>query len=89
MAALVSQDVLTEHRIFNVGSGQNVTLRQLLDIILEEAGYVLCPDFQPARLGDIRVSKADLEIAKKYLGFSPKIALNEGIRGLYHQTYSD
>jgi nucleoside-diphosphate-sugar epimerase len=38
------------------------------------------PVFAPARAGDIRHSKADIQKARKFLGFQPKIGLRKGLK---------
>lgn len=83
LAASTSSDILTQCRIFNIGSSQNVTITQLLDIISAEAGYFLSPNFQSSRIGDIRASRADITLAKQLLGFSPAVNLKDGIKNLY------
>jgi UDP-glucose 4-epimerase len=84
LAASTSSDILTQYRTFNIGSGQNVTITQLLDIISAEAGYVLPPNFQSSRIGDIRASRADITLARQNLGFSPAVDLKDGIKNLYN-----
>jgi UDP-glucose 4-epimerase len=37
-------------------------------------------DFQPARVGDVRESLADISLARKLLGYDPKVHLEEGLR---------
>lgn len=83
LAASISNEILSQYRTFNIGSGQNVTITQLLDIISAQAGYVLPPNFQSSRLGDIRASRADTTLARQYLGFSPTVDLKDGIKKLY------
>jgi UDP-glucose 4-epimerase len=84
LAASTSSEILTQYRTFNIGSGQNVTITELLDIISAEAGYILPPDFQSSRIGDIRVSRADITLARQYLDFSPAVDLKDGIKNLYN-----
>ena len=38
------------------------------------------PEFFSERPGDIKDSYADISLAKKVLGFDPKVTLNEGLR---------
>lgn len=65
---------------FNIASGERSTLLELLSAIEDACGRPLNPQFEPPRAGDIRRSFADIEAAKKRLGFEPRIRLVEGIR---------
>jgi UDP-glucose 4-epimerase len=89
LAASTSSEILTQYRTFNIGSGQNVTITQLLDIISAEAGYLLPPNFQSSRIGDIRASRADITLARQNLGFSPAVDLKDGIKNLYNYESED
>jgi UDP-glucose 4-epimerase len=43
-------------------------------------GIEIQPDFQPARVGDVRESLADISLARKLLKYEPAVALEEGLR---------
>jgi UDP-glucose 4-epimerase len=43
-------------------------------------GRSIEPDFQPARVGDVRESLADITLARRLLGYEPKVRLEEGIK---------
>jgi nucleoside-diphosphate-sugar epimerase len=45
-------------------------------------GKDLKPEFRPERPGDIKDSYADISLAKKVLGYSPKVSLKDGLREL-------
>jgi UDP-glucose 4-epimerase len=69
--------------VFNVGTGEAVTINRLCDLFLKAFGK---PDLKPihaeAKPGDIRYSQADITKARQVLGFQPKVPLEEGIRKL-------
>lgn len=67
---------------FNIGSGEPVSLLTVLGVLGEAAGRVLEPEFRPERAGDIRHSAADIGLARRRLGFEPRIGLGEGLRSL-------
>jgi UDP-glucose 4-epimerase len=69
--------------VFNIGSGEGVTINRLAHLILELMSREdLRPIYAPPRLGDIRHSIADITRARKELGFEPKLGLEVGIKEL-------
>ncbi len=67
-------------RIINVADGGQTTLLQLLKLLSSMLGRSVEPDFQPARVGDVRESLADITLARKLLGYEPQIRLEEGLK---------
>lgn len=67
--------------VFNIGSGTSVTIRE----IAQKIGKVLCKENVETvisgkyRFGDIRHCFADITLARKILGFEPKINLEQGL----------
>jgi len=69
--------------VFNIGSGEGVTINYLARLILRLMGREdLRPVYAPPRPGDIRHSIADTTRAKKELKYEPKIKLETGIKEL-------
>jgi UDP-glucose 4-epimerase len=69
--------------VFNIGSGEGVTINHLARLILKLMGREdLKPIYAPPRPGDIRHSIADISRARKELGFKPKVGLEAGIKEL-------
>lgn len=67
-------------RTFNIASGEETSLLDLLAAIGAAAGGVVEPRFGPPRPGDIRHSVADVSLAQDHLGFRVETALSHGIR---------
>ena len=67
-------------RVINVADGGQTTLLQLLTLLSQMLGRSIEPDFQPARVGDVRESLADITLARRLLGYEPKVRLEEGIK---------
>jgi UDP-glucose 4-epimerase len=67
--------------VFNIGTGEVVTINKLCDVFLEltEKGH-LKPIYMDARSGEVRHSQADITRAMKLLGFRPKVSLKKGVR---------
>lgn len=68
--------VVGQGEIFNIGNGHAYSVNQLAEII---GGATV---FIPPRLGDIRRTEADNTKARKLLGWSPTLTLEEGIAEL-------
>jgi UDP-glucose 4-epimerase len=67
-------------RIFNIGTGRYIRVNELLEKINQLAGNSLKPKYGPARPGDVRESVADIDYAKKYLGFEPEYSFEQGLK---------
>ena len=67
--------------VVNVGAGQRVTLSELCARMASACGspHVL-PVHQPARVGDVKHSLADLSRARELLGYAPVVDLDAGLR---------
>ncbi|MCX6770031.1 MAG: NAD-dependent epimerase/dehydratase family protein [Candidatus Micrarchaeota archaeon] len=66
----------------NIASATETTLLELMEEMCNIADVPADPEFLPAREGDIKRSVADIALAKKTLGFSPKISLARGLGGI-------
>jgi UDP-N-acetylglucosamine/UDP-N-acetyl-alpha-D-glucosaminouronate 4-epimerase len=66
-------------RTFNVGTGQAVSLNQVLQMLQKTTGKKLEAKFEPAREGDIRDSLADIRLAKEFLSYEPTVLFEEGL----------
>lgn len=65
---------------FNVGTGKSVDLLELLRCLDRLLNLQTTPQLQPARLGDVRESLADISRARERLGFKPAVDFEEGLR---------
>lgn len=67
-------------RVFNVGNGQSTSLLDLLKTLNEIMGGNVEPIFAPERAGDVRDSLADIGLARKLLGYEPRVDLRTGLK---------
>ncbi|MGO9240732.1 MAG: GDP-L-fucose synthase [Bryobacteraceae bacterium] len=81
-AALLLMEIYDDPQIVNVGTGEDVTIRELAGMVREVVGYegrlvfdASKPDGTPRKLLDVSRLRA--------LGWAPKIQLQEGIRETY------
>lgn len=68
--------------IMNVGSGSPTSVSHLARTLLSVSGFDVPVDVTGQyRLGDIRHCFADLTRVTQYLGFTPKVSLQDGLKG--------
>jgi UDP-glucose 4-epimerase len=68
-----------EGMVFNVGTGERHTLKELLCCLSSILGCKLEPEFANTRLGDVRHSQAGIEKARRFLLFEPRVGFQEGL----------
>ncbi len=66
-------------QVFNVGSGEPVSLNRLLAVMSDLFGAHATPEHREPRAGDIRASYADIAKAERVLGFRAKVSLAQGL----------
>lgn len=64
---------------FNIGTGVETSVAQLHTAIAAAVGVPDAPEFHSPRLGDLHKSQLDTTRAQQLLGWSPKVALAEGV----------
>jgi UDP-glucose 4-epimerase len=67
-------------QMVNIACGDRTSLNQLLGLIAEETNTKLEADHKPTRAGDVRDSLADIDAARKLIGYEPKVKIREGLR---------
>ena len=72
-------DAAVGHAI-NVGSGHAYTVLEVADLLAAVLGTRIQPDIcGKYRVGDIRHCFADISLARRVLGYEPRVALEEGV----------
>jgi nucleoside-diphosphate-sugar epimerase len=66
-------------KALNIGTGKNVTITRLWELIAFQTGRPLVPDYAPARAGDILHSVAGVDLAESVLKFKPDFSLEQGL----------
>ncbi|MDY7008422.1 MAG: NAD-dependent epimerase/dehydratase family protein [Cyanobacteriota bacterium] len=79
-AATASSEIIANHRLFNVGTGNGLSLLKLLEAIATEMGYEVEPEFHPPRVGDIKHSFADASLSINELDWFSKTNINTGLK---------
>ena len=68
------------NEVYNIAVADRTSLNDLFNILKEEAGSNITPEYGPDRPGDIRDSLADISKAKNLLGYDPQIRIREGLQ---------
>jgi nucleoside-diphosphate-sugar epimerase len=68
--------------VFNIASGEEVSLKQLYELIAEISGDDLDVKNDAPRAGDIVRSVADISRAREMLGFVPSVEFRKGVEEL-------
>lgn len=66
--------------VFNIGCGTATSIGELWEHIGKLVGVETLPRYETPRLGDVRHSQASIARAREYLGYSPAVDLDEGLR---------
>jgi UDP-glucose 4-epimerase len=69
-------------RVFNVARGESTTLNELAFMVGRVFGRRLDVTHAPPRAGDIAHSLADVTLARRDLGYEPKVAVEDGLERL-------
>ncbi len=75
-------DKVGKGEVFNIATGNTVSLLQLLAVMGNIMGVEVKPEFREARTGDIRHSSASVEKAAKILLFKPDYNIEMGLKKL-------
>jgi UDP-glucose 4-epimerase len=70
-------------RVYNIGGGSRVTLNHVLDLISKVTGRPVAIQREPDQKGDMRHTYADTSAARRDLGFTPRVTLEEGLTQQY------
>ena len=65
--------------VFNIGSGSQVSINRLWELIVALSGSQKIAAYQPARAGDILHSVANIDKARSHLNFSNEFSLEQGL----------
>lgn len=69
-----------DQRIFNIGSGEGLSLNSLVDALRDHFGTALQCNYKTAAPADVPVSILDIGLARQELDWQPKTGLQEGLR---------
>ena len=76
---LAGQAKETHGEAVNISTKNAVTVNTVVQTITELLGKDIKPVYAPPRFGDIKHSLADVDLAKKVIGYEPFVSFEEGI----------
>lgn len=68
--------------VFNIGTGNSISIREVVEVIRRIFPRTPEPQFLPARSGEVPHSRADVSLARETLGYQPLAGFNDGLRTL-------
>lgn len=66
--------------VYNVGTGRTVNLLELVAALNRILRTDLKPTFSPARVGDVKFSKADIRRTRDDLGYDSQVSFEDGLQ---------
>lgn len=89
LAAATGDTQRSGHEVFNVAAGGRTTLNELFLIIKEGLNdhmveYAADPIYREFRAGDVRHSFADIDKARRLLGYEPEFDVVDGMKEALH-----
>ena len=79
-AFALATEMDTPSRVFNIGSGTGTSLNELIKIMADVTGVAPEVTYSRARTLDVPVNVLDISLAKRGLGWMPRMGLADGIR---------
>ena len=70
---------MTGDGVYNIASGAARTVRAVFAAVAAAAGYHGEPAFEPARPGELRLSRLDPTLARRELGWRARVAFPQGV----------
>jgi UDP-N-acetylglucosamine/UDP-N-acetyl-alpha-D-glucosaminouronate 4-epimerase len=67
-------------KVFNGGTGARITLNEVVQLLGKITGKKIGAKYELPRAGDILHSQADISLARKVLGYEPRVLFDEGLR---------
>jgi UDP-glucose 4-epimerase len=72
----MKSDKVGKGEVINIGTGKNYSINKIANLISDKVVYI------PPRSAEVQDTLADNSLAKKLLGWQPKVGIEEGIEEL-------
>ena len=72
-----------QREVFNIGSEEQVSINQMIEIIEEIANYKVSRNYQLDKPKGVRGRSSDNTLVEKKLGWKPKLTLKQGLEKTY------
>jgi len=70
----------TRGRVINIASGKEISIKELIYLIMDLMDYSVNVIYTDPRPGDVRRHLGDISLARKLIGYSPKTNYETGLR---------
>ena len=70
----------TKGEVINIACGKAVTVNEIIEVINNLLGKNIKPIYTDPRPGDVKHSLADISLAKKTIGYKPKVQFKDGLQ---------
>ncbi len=68
-----------DFEVFNIGSGKTIKLKNLIDLIGKLSKKEIKIEYLDNQKGDVPITFADITKAKRLLGYSPRVTIEDGV----------
>jgi UDP-N-acetylglucosamine 4-epimerase len=72
-----------KHTVFNVACGEQTTLNEIIEILNKISGKSILPTYGNERAGDIKHSKANIDLIKNNINYEPVVNFETGLEFVY------
>lgn len=73
------ENIATRGRIINIASGREITIKEIIYMIMDIMNYSGDVIYSSPRLGDVRRHCGDITVARLLLGYKPTTSFEEGL----------
>jgi UDP-glucose 4-epimerase len=70
----------TRADVMNIACGERISLNEIMKLLNRSLGTNIEPEYRPMRPGDVKHSLADLAVAKRVIGYEPRVMFAEGLQ---------
>lgn len=75
---------IINHDFFNIACGEQSSLNDIVELLIEFSGQKITPVFGPARVGDVKHSMADIKKIIDFCAYNPMFSFYKGLKFTYN-----
>ena len=68
------------NKIFNIGFGKPIMLNYFIELLEDNLSIKAIKKFEPIQPGDVKKTFSDTDLLEEWIGYKPKISVEEGVR---------
>ena len=73
----------TRGKVINIGSGKSIKMVELVEKLIRISGKDIKIKFEKNRVADVKDHCADIKLARRLIGWSPKVKIDDGLKETY------